>query len=108
MHDTSDSQYLPQCRYGAHVSTKLMYVQMFGNSEGMRDVGMDESGEQSPVVFAVIVTEPASECVWSRFRDNLCKDDSALFSRYLHGCGVRDLPGTSKIIILIHMSDFSI
>ncbi len=48
-----------KCHFGAHVATKLLYVQMFGNSEGMRDVGMDESGEQSIVVFALIITEPA-------------------------------------------------
>jgi hypothetical protein len=66
----------------------------------MRDVGMDESGEQSTVVFAIIITEPAIVSVCGAgSRDNLCKDDSALFSRFLHGCGVRDLPGTSKIII---------
>ncbi len=47
---------------------------------------MEESGEQRTVVFALIVAEPASElCVCSRFHNNLCKDDSALFSRFLHG-----------------------
>jgi hypothetical protein len=60
---------------------------------------MPESGEQSRVVFALIVTEPASECVCveggmvasalppptSMFRNNLFKDDSALFSRFLRG-----------------------
>jgi hypothetical protein len=53
---------------------------------------MEESGEQGTVVFALIVTEPASEsvCMWphlnpsSRFYNNLCKDDTALFSRFLH------------------------
>jgi hypothetical protein len=44
---------------------------------------MEELGEQCTVVFALIVTEPASYCVFSRFRNNLCKDDSALFSRLL-------------------------
>ncbi len=69
---------------------------------------MEEPGEQCTVVFALIVTEPASECVcrggggggWGaappppppppppptrRFRNNLWKDDSALFFRFLHG-----------------------
>ncbi len=64
---------------------------------------MEEPGEQSTVVFALIEPEPASECVCvcmegvegggllhplpliSRFRNNLCKDDRALFSRFLHG-----------------------
>jgi hypothetical protein len=60
---------------------------------------MKEFGKQCTVVFALIATELASECVWrgagglpqppppptSRFRNNLCKDDSALFSRLLQG-----------------------
>ncbi len=57
---------------------------------------MEESGEKCTVVFVLIVTEPASErvCVEeeggcytpaSWFHNNLCKDDSALFSRFLHG-----------------------
>ncbi len=61
---------------------------------------MEEPEEQDTVVFALIVTEPASECVCgggggglhythppttSHFRNNSCKDDSALFSRFLHG-----------------------
>ncbi len=65
--------------------------------------------EQCTVVFALSVTESSSECVCvmcvcnvyvceggggatppslpaiSQFRNNLCKDDSALFSRFLHG-----------------------
>ncbi len=54
---------------------------------------MEEPGEQCTVVFALIVLEPASESVYvgllhplptSRFRNNLCKDDSGLFSRFLH------------------------
>ncbi len=51
---------------------------------------MEEPEEQCTVVFALIVTEPASECVGvgggcytppltSRFRNSLWKDDSALF-----------------------------
>jgi hypothetical protein len=66
-----------------------------------RQRNRDDSGEQSTVVFALIVTEPASECVcveWgggvalsppprhaNRFYNSFCKDDSALFSRFLHG-----------------------
>jgi hypothetical protein len=54
---------------------------------------MDESGEQCTIVFALIVAQPASECVCrggggatpSRFRNNFCKDDSALFFIFLHG-----------------------
>jgi len=42
---------------------------------------MEESGEQCTVVFALIVTELASEYVE---KDNLCKDDNALFSRFFH------------------------
>jgi hypothetical protein len=61
---------------------------------------MEGHGEQFTVVFALIVAEPARECVCvgeveggvllhpppppppiSRSRNNLCKDDSALFSR---------------------------
>jgi hypothetical protein len=38
---------------------------------------MGEPGEQCTVVFALIVTEPEGVCV--------CIDDSALFSRFLHG-----------------------
>jgi hypothetical protein len=56
----------------------------------------EDPGEQCTVVFALIVTEPASECVCkgggatpppptSRFLNILCKDDSAMFSRFLHG-----------------------
>ncbi len=60
---------------------------------------MEEPGEQCTVVFALIVTEQATEGVFregggllqpsppppsTRFRNNLCKDDSALFSRFLH------------------------
>jgi hypothetical protein len=60
---------------------------------------MEEPGEHCTVVFALIVTELAGECVGvgvgsfltpppphttSRFRNTLCKDDSALFSRFLH------------------------
>ncbi len=44
----------------------------------------EEAGVQCTVVFALIVTEPASESVCAavcRFRKYLCKDDSALFSR---------------------------
>jgi hypothetical protein len=55
----------------------------------------EECGEQSTVVFALIVTEPASKYVYvkggggaatplSRFRNNLCKDDSGFFSRFLY------------------------
>ncbi len=64
---------------------------------------MEEPGEQWTVVFALIVTEPASGCVClcvegvqrggpanSRFRNNLYKDDSALFSRFLHGSDVHN------------------
>ncbi len=47
--------------------------------------------EQCTVVFALNVTEPASECVCvcvceatSRLRNNLGKDDSALLSRFNH------------------------
>jgi hypothetical protein len=52
-------------------------------------LGMEEPGEQCTVVFALIVTELASTCVGvsstpppppNRFRNSLCKDDSALFS----------------------------
>jgi hypothetical protein len=49
---------------------------------------MEESGEQCTVVFVLTVMEQAIECVCveappppSRFRNNLGKDDSALFSR---------------------------
>ncbi len=61
--------------------------------------GMEESGEQDTLVFAFFVTELATE-FWmfvcaggmlyrpppptSRFRNNLCTDDSELFSRFLH------------------------
>jgi hypothetical protein len=51
---------------------------------------MEQPGEQFNV-FALIVMEPPSDCVCmgggrcyflstNRFRNNLCKDDSALFS----------------------------
>jgi hypothetical protein len=49
---------------------------------------MEVPGEQCTVVF---LTEPATECVCNptphtrRFHNNLCKDDSALFSRFFHG-----------------------
>ncbi len=53
---------------------------------------MEESGEQCIVVFAFVVTEPASECVCvatqpttRSLRNNQCKDDSALLSRFRHG-----------------------
>ncbi len=60
---------------------------------------MEEPGEQYTVVFALIYTGPASECECmvggggvspppsptSRIRNNLYKDDIALFSRFLHG-----------------------
>jgi hypothetical protein len=59
---------------------------------------MEETGEQCTVVFALIVLEPASDClcVWGegdivintptpRVRNNLCKGDSTLFSRFLYG-----------------------
>ncbi len=72
---------------------------------------VEEPGEQCTVVFALIVTEPAGECMcvggggcyiyppspllYSRLRNNLWKDDSALFSRFLYdyneiGWGCRD------------------
>jgi hypothetical protein len=60
----------------------------------------EEPGEQCTVVFALIVTEPSCECDvgWWRvaipplpptiqFPNNLCKDDSTLFSMFLHGIG---------------------
>jgi hypothetical protein len=60
---------------------------------------IEEPVEQWTVVFALIVTKPASQCVWgdatppppptSRFCNNLCKSDSALFSRFLHDLNVR-------------------
>jgi hypothetical protein len=78
---------------------------------------MPKSGEQSSVVFALIVMEPASEYVCggrrefasalppptSMFRNNLFKDDSALFSRFLRGqkCGLETplpLPLTPPLI----------
>jgi hypothetical protein len=57
---------------------------------------MEEPGEQCTVVFKLIVTEPASECVCVGVKappsptiagseTNACKDDSALSSRFLHG-----------------------
>jgi hypothetical protein len=61
---------------------------------------MEEPGEQCIVVFSLSITEPASEfvCVWRGwdvatppppllvdFRNSLCKDDIALFSRFLQG-----------------------
>jgi hypothetical protein len=65
---------------------------------------MEEHGKQCTVVFAVNFYGTGYwECVWRgwwgggrllhpppflphcRFRNNLCKDDSALFSRFLHG-----------------------
>ncbi len=59
---------------------------------------MEETGEQCTVVFALIVMEPASDClcVWgdfvintptTRVRNNLCKGDSTLFSRCIYGDG---------------------
>jgi hypothetical protein len=55
---------------------------------------MEEPGERCTVAFALIVTEQASECVCeggvlhppitSCFHNNSCKDDSGLFSRFLH------------------------
>ncbi len=58
---------------------------------------MEESGEQCTVVFAFIVTELAREYVekevrvialppppTSQLRNNLCKDDNALLSRFFH------------------------
>ncbi len=60
----------------------------------------EEPGEQCTVVFALIVKEPISERVegfdappppprpvtpTSRFRNNLRKDDSTMFSGFLHG-----------------------
>jgi hypothetical protein len=59
---------------------------IFGDQE--LQVSIDEPGEQRTVVFALIVTEPNGEFVCtSRFRYNLWKDDSALFSRFLQGSG---------------------
>jgi hypothetical protein len=57
---------------------------------------MEEPGEQCTVVFALTVTEPAGRWrgVWqqpppptSRFRNNLCKDDSAVFLLGIHITG---------------------
>jgi hypothetical protein len=53
---------------------------------------MEEPGEQCTVVFALIVTELASggggaattSPPTSQFRFHSCKDDSALFSRFLY------------------------
>ncbi len=49
---------------------------------------MEETGEQCIVVFELIVTPPPPTHTpirnRNRFRNNLCKDDSALFSRFLH------------------------
>jgi hypothetical protein len=52
------------------------------------DLTIEEPGEQCTVVFALIVTEPASQCECvvggggggapSRFLNNICKDDSGL------------------------------
>ncbi len=71
---------------------------------------MEEPGELCAVVFVLIVMEPASErvCVgegrrvvipsatW--FWNNLCKDDSALFSRFLHGhTGLHPLAGEEDL-----------
>jgi hypothetical protein len=48
---------------------------------------MEEPGKQCTVVFALTVTEPASGCSpTSRpASEYLCKDDYALFSRFLYG-----------------------
>jgi hypothetical protein len=45
--------------------------------------------EKNALVFALMVTEPAASPSnpTSRYRNNLCKDDSALFSRFLYGDG---------------------
>jgi hypothetical protein len=53
---------------------------------------MEESGEQCNVVFALILTEQAAECVYvcRILRIILCKDDSALFPEFLH-CITQDL-----------------
>jgi hypothetical protein len=61
---------------------------------------MEDPGEQCTVVFALIVPGPSSECVCTvyggsgcrcclpppprRFCNNLCKEDSEVFSRFLH------------------------
>jgi hypothetical protein len=58
------------------------------------DIFFNADGEQCSVVFALNVTDPASSvsvgegCYTdpfpaSRFRNNFCKDDSGLFSRFL-------------------------
>jgi hypothetical protein len=63
--------------------------QLFKKSS-TRGSAMEEPGEQCTVVFALIVTEPASEA-WEgcynptlllALRNNIFKDDSALFSRF--------------------------
>jgi hypothetical protein len=54
---------------------------------------MEEPGELCIVVFALIVTEPATECMCEgggdyilipRFRNNLCKDDNSPDSSMLY------------------------
>ncbi len=59
---------------------------------------MDEPGKQCIVIFALLVKEvgdngggggiatpPLPPPPLAGFRNNLCKDDSELFSRFLHG-----------------------
>ncbi len=72
----------------------------FINGQLLYNRSMEEPGEQRTVVIALIVTELASESVCvcveggchtplptSPFRNNLCKDDRALLSRFLHAIG---------------------
>ncbi len=76
----------------SQVHARLYSLECWGRGWGRL---MEEPWEQNTVVFALIVTGLTSKCVWlgtppphphtSRFLYNSCKDDSALFSTFIHG-----------------------
>ncbi len=75
-----------------HFSVSKTAILSHTSLHGQKVLAIEETGEQCAVVFALIFTEPASDYVCvevvgvaAPFRNNLCKDDSALFSRFLHG-----------------------
>jgi hypothetical protein len=66
------------------------------NKQYCSEMFMEETGEQCTVVFALIVITPTPP----RFRNDLCKGDSTLFSRFLYG-NILSRAVSSRVVLIL-------